>query len=272
MNFNILFTILLFFTNIVIAQVSFKTVIKQDNISIDNIFSVDFTADKEIKEFTPPNFKNFEIISGPSKAISNAWIKGKKSYSKHYFYKLKPLKSGSLNILSASAMFEGKKYETNPITLNIISLEEKVASNTTAYWKNKDKSKLILIDQNSFTGYDINKSFDYDKAKFYLSKEGQITSIPINEIIPKIRVKDIVNVIQMIKEGHSIITYANTISEFVITKLKKPKNNKKLVFTISFNENRFKSEEKAKQVELIKKYTYETIVYKYKKGKFTLKD
>ncbi|MBP6754766.1 MAG: BatD family protein [Bacteroidia bacterium] len=100
-----------------IAKVSKKT------LRINERLRIDFFINCDGDNFTPPNFKNFKIIAGPSQQISQSWINGKSSFIKSYSYFLLPLKKGILNINQATIEKYGKKYKTNSIVIYVIKTD-----------------------------------------------------------------------------------------------------------------------------------------------------
>jgi len=265
MNFNILFTTLLFFTNIVIGQVSFKTVLKQNTIVKSDILEIDFIANKEIENFIAPNFIDFEIISGPVQEVSRSWHKGKSSFLKKYSYKIRPLKLGKIIISGAKASFESKEYSTEPVNIKVLSLREKIETQMTAHWLNQDKSKLILINDNP------SSQFNYRNLKFYLLKNNQVSLVNSEEVLPSILLNDAIKLKELKEIGYDISTAWLLYGDYKFLKLQKPQNNKNLIFEISYNVKTKNDEELNKAIMFLEKYTNKKIVYQYQMGKFILK-
>ena len=66
------------------------------------------------------NFKNFQIVSGPSQSISQSWINGKESFSQSYTYIIKPLKKGEFLIPAASIKLNEKRIKSKPIKIIVL--------------------------------------------------------------------------------------------------------------------------------------------------------
>ena len=107
-----------FFSCMLSAQVNFRAKLSKNSLGINERVKVDFIMDKDGDNFTPPEFDNFRIVSGPSQSIKNSWINGKRSYSKTYTYFLSPIKKGNFKIGQASIEVDGEIYKT--MTLNIV--------------------------------------------------------------------------------------------------------------------------------------------------------
>ena len=114
----ILFIACFFFSYFLSAQVNFRANLSKNSLGINERVKVDFIMDKDGDNFTPPEFDNFRIVSGPSQSIKNSWINGKRSYSKTYTYFLSPIKKGNFKIGQASIEVDGEIYKT--MTLNIV--------------------------------------------------------------------------------------------------------------------------------------------------------
>lgn len=97
----------------------FKAEVSKNTIGINERLRVDFTFNENGDDFNPPSFEHFSVM-GPSVSISNSWINGKQSFSKTFTYILEPHQQGTLTIGSASIVFQGKTYETQPISVKVV--------------------------------------------------------------------------------------------------------------------------------------------------------
>ena len=69
--------------------------VSKNKLGLNQRLKIQFTVNKQgADNFEPPNFKNFQIVSGPSQSISQSWINGKASFSQSYSYIIKPLRKG----------------------------------------------------------------------------------------------------------------------------------------------------------------------------------
>ena len=84
--------------------------VSKNKLGLNQRVRIQFTVNKQgADDFSPPNFKNFQIVSGPSQSISQSWINGKKSFSQTYTYIIKPLKKGEFLIPVASIKLNEKR-------------------------------------------------------------------------------------------------------------------------------------------------------------------
>ena len=121
----ILFIACLFFSYFLSAQVNFRANLSKNSLGINERVKVDFIMDKDGDNFTPPEFDNFRIVSGPSQSIKNSWINGKRSYSKTYTYFLSPIKKGNFKIGQASIEVDGEIYKTMILNIVVTSAVDK---------------------------------------------------------------------------------------------------------------------------------------------------
>jgi hypothetical protein len=101
------------------AQVDFYTRVSKTEINSNEKVRVDFIMNKENDDFQPPSFDDFDVVYGPGISNSFMSINGKTSYKKTYTYILTPRKTGILSIGKATAVIDGKTYETEPVKIQV---------------------------------------------------------------------------------------------------------------------------------------------------------
>ena len=116
---KLLNTILLLFALYGQAQVNFEAVVGKKTLGVNERLRIDFKMNKDGDDFTPPTFKDFRVVGGPSQSINNSWINGVRSFSKSYTYYLAPKKRGDFKIGQASIVIEGDVYKTTPINIKV---------------------------------------------------------------------------------------------------------------------------------------------------------
>jgi len=113
---HILWLPLLFFVFFAKAQdkdeVSFEMRLSKTKLGLNERLRVDFSMNKDGDNFTPPDFKDFKVVMGPSQSISSSWVNGVRSYTKTYSYTVSPLKKGKITIKQASIVIDGKTYKS----------------------------------------------------------------------------------------------------------------------------------------------------------------
>ncbi len=94
--------------------VTFEVKLSKDKLGINERLRVDFTMNKDGDDFIAPDFEGFQVVMGPSQAISSSWVNGVRSYSKTYSYTLAPTARGSFTIKQATIVIDGKTYKSSP--------------------------------------------------------------------------------------------------------------------------------------------------------------
>jgi hypothetical protein len=113
-------SILLFTLQSVIGQVTFKTEVSKTELGLNERLRIEFSIDRQGgDDFTPPDFKNFKVLAGPSQSSSFSSINGKTSYKLTYTYIIQPLSKGSFNIPSASITYNDEIIKSNTIRITV---------------------------------------------------------------------------------------------------------------------------------------------------------
>lgn len=111
---------LLFTTQIIFAQMEFTATVSKNKLGVNQRFKVQFSVNKQgADDFTPPSFKDFKVIAGPSSSINQSWINGKATYTHSYIYFLQPKRKGDLVIGAAKIEYDGKIYSTKPVKVTV---------------------------------------------------------------------------------------------------------------------------------------------------------
>ncbi len=87
-------------------------------------FQVSFTFSggdpNSVRDFRPPDFQGFAILSGPNQSSSIQIINGQMNATLTYSYILKALRPGRYTIGKASLFHKGKRFETRPLKINVV--------------------------------------------------------------------------------------------------------------------------------------------------------
>ena len=105
------------------AQIKFSVVCPQKKIGKNDLLEIQFKVDNasNVDNITPPSFDNFIIASGPNQQRSVTSINGKVSQSVAIGFSLQPTSTGKFTIGSATAVAEGEKLKTKPITIEVVA-------------------------------------------------------------------------------------------------------------------------------------------------------
>ncbi|WP_418644213.1 BatD family protein [Tenacibaculum insulae] len=102
-----------------------KATVSKNKLGVNQRLRVEFAINKQgADNFTPPNFKNFKIVGGPSQSVSQSWINGKATFSQSYTYIIQPKRKGEFNLPSASIEIDGKKIKSNSVKIIVLDAVE----------------------------------------------------------------------------------------------------------------------------------------------------
>ncbi len=111
---------------------TFTASVNNTTIGQNEQFEVSFTFSASdvngIKDFQAPGFQDFVLLSGPDQSTSLQFINGAASGSMTYSYYLRCPKIGKFTIGAASLEYNGKRYTTNPITIDVTKASPKPAA------------------------------------------------------------------------------------------------------------------------------------------------
>jgi len=112
--------ILLITAQNVIAQVTFKTAVSKTELGLNERLRIEFSIDKQGgDDFTPPDFKKFKVLAGPSQSSSFSSINGKTSYKLTYTYVIQPTAKGTYTIPSATVSYNGELIKSNTVRITV---------------------------------------------------------------------------------------------------------------------------------------------------------
>ena len=102
------------------GQAEFTVNVSNDSILLGNYFQVTFTLKNQSgNDFHPPNFGDYEIISGPNQSMSSTFMNGEMNQTKSYSYLLKPKQTGTFYVEPADISTDEGILETAPIEINV---------------------------------------------------------------------------------------------------------------------------------------------------------
>ncbi len=103
------------------SQAKLTATVSKNKLGVNQRFRIEFSINKQgADDFTPPSFKNFKVVGGPSQSVSQSWINGDVRFTQSYTYILQPKRKGELTIGSASIKIGGKTLKSNPIKMIVL--------------------------------------------------------------------------------------------------------------------------------------------------------
>jgi len=107
--------------------------VSRDSVFLGNQVRVSFIANNVSGKFTAPDFKGFDLVSGPNTSSSYSFMNGEESRKTTYTYLLQPLKAGVATIGKAG-------FETANGTLYTNEIKIFVKENPTGIREDADKN------------------------------------------------------------------------------------------------------------------------------------
>lgn len=108
---------------------TFEAAADARQILLNSFVEVSFTlTNAEGKNFQPPAFKDFTVVSGPNRSVSTSLINGQFSTSAGYAYTLKPRRLGKLTIDPAGIRVDNRTLYTQKLEIEV--LDSRQASST----------------------------------------------------------------------------------------------------------------------------------------------
>jgi hypothetical protein len=106
----------------ILAQEAELTVkVSKNKLGLNQRLRIEFSMNKQgADNFTPPDFKDFLVIQGPSQSVSQSWVNGKVSFSQSYTYILKPRRRGELIIDAASIKYRGSTLNSKMMKIIVL--------------------------------------------------------------------------------------------------------------------------------------------------------
>jgi BatD DUF11 like domain len=104
-----------------VAQVKFSATVSAPQIAKNEFVQLRLTVEngKEVQQITPPDFKNFILVSGPNQESGMTMINGDVKQYISLNYVLKPKGPGSFTIAAGTAKVDGKELKSNPVSVQV---------------------------------------------------------------------------------------------------------------------------------------------------------
>jgi hypothetical protein len=120
-KFYISIFIFLLSTSFIAQEATLKASVSKNKLGVNQRLRVEFSIDKQGGDnFSPPTFKNFKVVGGPSQSVSQSWINGTVSFTQSYSYIVEPKRKGEFSIGSATIKIGGKIIKSDPIKIIVL--------------------------------------------------------------------------------------------------------------------------------------------------------
>jgi hypothetical protein len=121
---KLLFFLILFISSIVSKadNIQFVTKVSKNQIVVGERIQVTFEINDRASNFTPPNFKGFNVLSGPNPFASNMQQpNGQRLFATSVTYILQAVQEGDFTIESASIQSGNKKYTSQAVNIKVLA-------------------------------------------------------------------------------------------------------------------------------------------------------
>ncbi len=130
-------------------QPEFEAYTDARQVVLNSYLEVSFTLkNANGTDFSPPDFKDFSILAGPSTSSRMQSINGVVSKEMSYIYTLQPVRAGKFTIGSASIKVGSRVLKTNPLQIEVIK-----GSQAAQNGKTTDEPVFIRMVMNKETAY-----------------------------------------------------------------------------------------------------------------------
>jgi hypothetical protein len=120
-KFYISIFIFLLSTSFIAQEATLKASVSKNKLGVNQRLRVEFSIDKQGGDnFSPPTFKNFKVVGGPSQSVSQSWINGTVSFTQSYSYIVQPTRKGEFSIGSATIKIGGKIIKSDPVKIIVL--------------------------------------------------------------------------------------------------------------------------------------------------------
>ncbi|SDT59846.1 Oxygen tolerance [Mucilaginibacter mallensis] len=110
---------LLLWTTLLFADPKFTAIASKSEVAVGEQFEVDFSLDGGGEHFIPPDFRGFQVLSGPNPSTSMTSINGVTTYNTTYGYIVTATKEGTLTIDAAAIISAGHTLTTNSLKIKV---------------------------------------------------------------------------------------------------------------------------------------------------------
>ncbi|MFN6037567.1 MAG: BatD family protein, partial [Bacteroidota bacterium] len=117
-----IFYLIIFFclTISILVSQTFTASVSKKTVAVGEYFQIAFSVNSNASNFTPPDFKDFDIYSGPNQSSSMSFVNGVMSSSISLSYYLVPKREGKFTIGPAKISAGGKQLQSNPIAIEVV--------------------------------------------------------------------------------------------------------------------------------------------------------
>ena len=166
--------------NISLAQAKFTIICPQKTVSKNDYLQIQFKVENasNVESITPPQFKDFSIVSGPNQESGMTSINGKVDQYVSIGFVLKPNSAGKFTIGPANAKADGKIYQTSPISIEVTKSSSSSSSSSSLAGSNNPANSFPAFPNLNFDISPVPATKQFDD---YILKKGEIAAEKIKK-------------------------------------------------------------------------------------------
>ncbi len=138
----------------------FTASVNRNRIAMGEQIEITFTFEGSGKNFQPPPFNDFLVLSGPNQSTSMQFINGNVSQSISYAYIIQPRAEGKFTIGPAQIDSDGKQYKTSSISIEVGKSTQQPQTQKPQQ-SSEEASIMQQIGENLFLKVSVDKSNVY---------------------------------------------------------------------------------------------------------------
>ncbi len=135
-------------------------------VILDQPFQLVYTVNATGKDLRTSDFNNFEVLAGPFESRSSSYqiVNGKtsSSVSVSYTYTLQATKTGTFTIPSANIMVDGKKYNSNGLSIKVLPADDNVSTKS-GKEQTRSAAGQGISNENVFIRAQVSKTSVYEQ-------------------------------------------------------------------------------------------------------------
>lgn len=163
--------VLLFSISAIHAQ-KLTVQVSANKVQVGAAFQVVFTVDAQPSTYTPPNFKDFDVFSGPNTSQSMQYVNGAMSASFSISFLIAAKKEGKLQIGPMVMVVNGKNVSSNPV--NIEATKGAVPAGQSQQQQQTTQGGQVEP-PTQVTGEDVFVKTSVSKTKCYIGEQIMVT-------------------------------------------------------------------------------------------------
>lgn len=110
------------------SKVKFEAKLSHQKVEVGQRFQISFTINSRDGSFSPPEFKNLRLLSGPNRSSSTQIINGDVSQSTTFSYILVASEKGAYTIGEATLTIANETYKTKSLELEVVAASDNSAN------------------------------------------------------------------------------------------------------------------------------------------------